>query len=91
MEAKVTENKKNKLIFELKGADHTVCNILKTELWNDDHVKTATYSIKHPQISSPEFIIETDGSATPKSALTSAVNRLKKVSDKFRKEITSEL
>lgn len=91
MEVKVIENKKNRLIFELKGADHTLCNILKTEMWNDEHVKTSTYSIKHPQISSPEFIVETDTSVTPKSALTGAVNRLKKASDKFRKEIANEL
>lgn len=91
MEVKVIENKKNRLLFELKGADHTLCNILKTEMWNDEHVKVATYSVKHPQISSPEFIVETDTSVTPKSALTSAVNRLKKASDKFRKEIANEL
>lgn len=91
MEIKVIESKKNKLIFELKGADHTVCNILKTELWNDEHIKVSTYSIKHPLISSPQFIVETDGDVTPKAAINSAVNRLKKTSEKFRKLVSEEL
>ena len=91
MELVIVEDKKNKLIFELKGADHTICNVLKNELWNDSHVKVATYSIKHPLISSPRLIVETDGSISPSSAIKGAVNRLKKISDKFRKAVIKEL
>ena len=91
MELVIVEDKKNKLIFELKGADHTICNVLKTELWNDSHIKTATYSVKHPLISSPRLIVETDGSVSPRSAVTDAVSRLRKTSDKFRKGVIKEL
>jgi len=87
MELNVMESKKNKLIFELKGADHTICNIL----WNDEHIKVSTYSIKHPLISSPQFIVETDGDITPKVAINSAINRLKKTSEKFRKIVSEEM
>jgi len=89
MEINVLEEKKGKLIFEVDGIGHTFLNMLKTELWNDGHVKSATYTIKHPQVSKPKFILETDGDETPKSALSSAVGRLKKLSERFRKELSS--
>ena len=91
MELNVIENKKNRLVFVLKGTDHSICNILKAELWNDEHIKVATYSIKHPLIGSPEFIVETDGEVTPKAAINGAINRLKKTSERFRKIVSEEL
>lgn len=89
MKFNVLEGKKNRLVFEIDGMGHSYLNILKNELWNDDHVKVATYNIKHPQVSKPKFILETDGDRTPKAALSGAVSRLKKLSDKFRKEMSA--
>ena len=91
MEIKILDDKKNKIIFELKGADHTLCNAVKTELSNDKHVKVATYSIRHPQISSPQMIVETDGEETPKSAILAALQRLQRDNEKFRKEFAKEI
>ena len=91
MELKILEDKKNKLVFESKDLGHTICNVLKKELWNDSHVKVATYSVRHPLVSKPKMIVETDGSETPKAALLAAVQRLKKVSEKFRKEFSKEV
>lgn len=90
MEINVIEEKKNKLIFELKGASHTLCNALKAEMHNDNNVKIATYSIRHPLVGQPKFIIETDGT-DPEKALISAAERLKKVNDKFEKDFTKEV
>ena len=90
MEIKILDDKKNKLIFEIKGADHTLCNIIKTELWNDKHVKIATYSIRHPQISVPQMIVETDGEEVPRNALINAIDRLHKLNSKFKKEFVKE-
>ena len=86
MEVKILDDKKNRLAVEVKGIDHTLCNALKTELWNDKHVKIATYSIRHPQISVPQIIVETDGEESPKNALINAVERLHKTNAKFKKE-----
>lgn len=83
MELKIIEEKKNKLIFELKGETHTFCNALKQELWNDKHVRAASYNIAHPLIGVPKFIVETDG-ISPKKALTEASKRLNNVADKFK-------
>lgn len=91
MEMKILDDKKNKIIIEVKGVDHTLCNSLKAELWNDKHVKIATYSIRHPQISIPQIIVETDGEVSPKNALINAVQRLHKTNDKFKKEFLKEI
>ena len=89
MEIKILDDKKNKLIAEVKGADHTLCNALKTELWSDKHVKIATYSIRHPQISMPQMVVETDGEESPRNALINAVERLHKINTKFKKEFAA--
>lgn len=81
------EDKKNRFVFEVEGIGHTFINILKDELWNDSHVKISTYSIRHPIISKPKIIVETDGNESPRAALSSAISRLKKISEKFKKEI----
>ena len=91
MEIKILDDKKNKLMLEVKGADHTLCSALKTELWNDKHVKIATYSIRHPQISVPQMIVETDGEVSPKNALINAVQRLHKTNEKFKKEFSASI
>jgi DNA-directed RNA polymerase subunit L len=90
MKINILEDKKSRLVFEIEGMGHSYLNLLKNELWNDSHVKVATYSIKHPQVSNPKFILETNGS-NPRSALTSAVGRLKKVSEKFKSEVAKEV
>ncbi len=89
MKIDVLEDKKNKLVFEVDGVGHTFINILKDELWNDSHVKVSTYSVRHPIISKPKIIVETDGNESPRVAISSAISRLKKVSEKFKKEISS--
>ena len=91
MQFNILEDKKNRFVFEIEGMGHTYLNMLKTEMWNDEHVKVATYSIKHPQVSKPKFIVETDGDESPKSALTSAVGRLGRLSEKFKKEVAENV
>jgi len=91
MEIKILEDKKNKLVFEIDGMGHTFINVLKNELWLDNHVKVATYSIRHPITSKPKIILETDGDESPRVALTSAISRLKKISDKLSNEIKKEV
>ena len=91
MEIRILDDKKNKFVIEVKGVDHTLCNAIKTELWNDKHVKIATYSIRHPQISVPQMIIETDGEENPRNALINAVQRLQKNNVKFKKEFSAAI
>ncbi|MBN1275536.1 DNA-directed RNA polymerase subunit L [Candidatus Woesearchaeota archaeon] len=83
MELTVLEKTKKRLVFELKGSGHTLCNALKDELWQDKDVVAAAYNIDHPLIGIPKFIIETNGKQEPAKALTNAANRLKKRNKEF--------
>ncbi len=91
MEIKVLEEKKNKLYFEVFGAGHTLCNALKEELNNDEHVKVATYSVRHSETSNPKMIVETDQDTEPRKAIQSAITRLKRTTEKFRKDFKEEV
>ena len=85
MEVKILEEKKNRLVFTLEGDGSTISNMLKKELWNDDHVKVAGYNVEHPLINIPTFIIETDG-ADPKKTVSAAIKRISKQVEKFKEE-----
>ena len=86
MEIKVLENTKKRMVFELEGADHTLCNSLKKELWNDNNTKTAAYSIAHPMVGIPKFIVETNGQKDTKAVIKAAIARLKKNNKNFLDE-----
>lgn len=91
MEIKVLENDKNRILFELKGADHTFCNTLKKELIGITGVELATYAIEHPQVGVPKILIETKGATSPKKALEKAIDSLKKDNKEFLKAFNSAL
>jgi DNA-directed RNA polymerase subunit L len=88
MEIKVIEETKNKLVFEIPGEGHTLCNALKRELWKDKHIKVATYSINHPLIGIPRMIVETDSETTPRKALAKAAEALKEEVNDFKTEFS---
>ena len=71
------------MVFELAGADHTFCNALKKELWNDSTVRAAAYKVDHPLIGVPRFIVETNGQKDAKAVLKAAAARLKKHNKEF--------
>lgn len=78
MELSIIEETPKKLVFELKGAGHTICNVLKEKLWANKHVKVSTYNIAHPLVGTPKVIVETDGETKPRKAVTEAAEALKK-------------
>ena len=85
MELNIIEEGKNRIVVEIKGEDHTFCNLLRKELWNDKHVKAAAYTVDHPEVKEPKLIVETDGKADPKKAMIDAAKRVRKDFDKFLK------
>jgi DNA-directed RNA polymerase subunit L len=90
MEIKVIEEKKGRMIFELNGVSHTICNLLKKELWSNKHIKNVGYTIKHPLVGKPEFTVETDGEDS-KKIITSACQKLTKDLEKFGDEFKTEV
>ena len=91
MELVVVEETKTRLVFDLKGEDHTFCNLLKAELNEDKDVKTSTYSIAHPLIGVPRFIVETASGKTPRKAVSDALSRMKKTFASFKKLVEKEI
>jgi DNA-directed RNA polymerase subunit L len=87
MNITILEKKKNTLFFTV-GADHTLCNMLKKELWNDKSVTVSGYAKEHMQVGDPKFILEVS-SGEPKKALMDAIKRLKKNNATFLKAFNS--
>lgn len=86
MELNVLESEKGLLKFEIKGEDHTFCNIVRKELWQDKNIDIAGYSIKHALVSNPVLVVESND---PKKSLIQTVKRLKNQNDDFLKEFKS--
>ena len=84
MEFTITEEEKNRLVFTLEGEDHSFCNILRKELWNDKDITVASYVVDHPLLGTPEFIVETK-KGSPKDAVKGAVDRAHKQVNAFSK------
>ncbi len=82
IEIKIIENAKNKFFFELTGVDHTFCNLLKEELWNDSDVKVSSYRTEHPLVPLLQFIVETSKSSASE-AVISAIKRIESLNKKF--------
>jgi DNA-directed RNA polymerase subunit L len=91
MEIKVIEEGKKKMIFEVIGESHTLCNAMKDELYNDKHVNVASYMVEHPLKNIPKMIVETDGEVSPRNATIAAAQRLQKNVEKFSKAVSSEI
>lgn len=84
MEIKVIEKSKNKLVFEIPAADHTLCNTIVKKLWENKATKTAGYRVDHPLVGKPVIRLETSGD-DPKKVLDAAVKALKKDNEALRK------
>lgn len=85
MEINIIEEDKKKMIFELKGENHTLSNLLEKELWKDEDVKAAGYNVEHPLIGNPKMVVETNGKKTAREAVEDAIKRLKKQNADFQK------
>lgn len=86
MEIVIIEESKGRLIAELPGLDHTFCNHLKHELYEDKSVNEASYVVKHPLVGTPTFLVHTDGKKAPKAALKDACKRIMDTNKDFLKE-----
>lgn len=89
MELNIIEDKKTKMVFEVKGEDHTFCNAITKEMWKVNGVKVSAYVVDHPLVGVPRIMIETDSSIEPRKALKQAASNLQKKNadlvEKFKK------
>ena len=90
MEIKVLKEEKNKIEFEVIGENHTLCNPVRNELWNQDNVNISAYNIHHPLISNPIMLVEVS-KGDPKIAITNSVNSLKKQTKELKDLFSKKL
>ncbi|MCD4703745.1 MAG: DNA-directed RNA polymerase subunit L [Methanosarcinaceae archaeon] len=61
MELKIISKEDDEIQLEIKGESHTLLNMLKSVLLDDERVEIATYDMKHVTISDPVILVKTDG------------------------------
>ena len=59
MNVKVLKKTSDELHLEFEGESHTLLNLLRTELLEDDRVLLATYDAKFPMKTNPIFRLKT--------------------------------
>lgn len=86
MEVQILEDENTKLKFKIIGETHTLCNLLKKELFNDKAVEFAGYSIEQPLIKEALFTVSTTKKSARK-AVNDALERIKDTLSDFETQI----
>lgn len=81
---KVVEEQENRLVFEVTGEGHTICNILRKRLMSQDEVTAAAYDITHPLVGQPEFEVN---SPNPRESVKTASETIKEEADEFKNAV----
>lgn len=66
----------NAIIVTFNKEDHTLGNLIKSELLNDNKVLFAAYKVEHPFFARFKLRIQTEEDYNPKDALKNACNRI---------------
>jgi len=90
MNLKILNKTDNELEMEIAGETHTLLNLLKTVLLEDDAVEIATYDIKYLGISEPIMYVRTNGK-DPVQAVRSALQTMIAICDEFRSVFTNQI
>ena len=86
MEIQVLEEENTKLKFKVIGETHTICSLLKKELFNDKAVEFAGYNVEHPLIKEAVFTVSTT-KKNARKAVNDAISRIKENISDFQSEI----
>lgn len=84
---KVIEEEDERLVLEITGETHTICNILRKRLMDYDEVDAAAYDITHPLIGQPEFEVRAEN---PRESIIKAANEVKDQTAVFKEAIVKE-
>lgn len=66
----------NAAIIKIEREDHTLANLLRSQLAKDDRVIFAAYKVEHPLFANFVLRIQTDDDYTPRDALKNACSNL---------------
>ena len=90
MNLKILNKTDTELEMEIAGETHTLLNLLKTILLEDDTVEIATYDIKYLGISEPVMYVRTNGK-DPVQAVRSALQTMVAICDEFKSVFTGSI
>ena len=77
MQLKFIEDKKNSMVVELIGEEHTFPSLLCWALLQNPKVTVAVYDVPHPLVGTPRVYIKTK-TETPRAALKKALKLIQK-------------
>jgi len=86
MEVNILKEEKDVLQIEISQEGHTLCNLIRKELWNDSNTEISSYNIKHPIVSSPVLNV-VSSKAKPRKLLQGAIDSVKKKNSEFRNQL----
>jgi len=90
MNLKILNKTDTELEMEIVGETHTLLNLLKTILLEDDAVEIATYDIKYLGISETIMYVRTNGK-DPVQAVRSAISTMIAICDEFKSVFTGSI
>ena len=76
MEVQILKEEKDLIELKIVGEGHTICNLLRSELWGLDDTSLVSYNLKHPLISSPIFALKLK-KGKPRKILLDSVQTIK--------------
>lgn len=85
MEINLLERSKNTLRIELIGEGHSFCNALHEMLLKDDSIDFAGYTILHPLVAQPIFLVRMKGRKKPENSLIKGSKNLYKNLDRLQR------
>ncbi len=91
MELEVMKKESDILHIKITGENHTLCNLLRTQLQKDEDVASASYVIEHPLTEPPKIYVETKKGKSPKRALTGAADQIAEQLEDLRKQLQKAL
>jgi len=87
MKTNIIEENANEMKIEFVDEDHTVPNLTKSILVDDDRVEITSYDIKHPDLSDPVLHVKVDEGSNPREVIKEVLNSSLKNLKELSKEI----
>ncbi|KAJ3438069.1 DNA-directed RNA polymerase ii subunit rpb11 [Anaeramoeba flamelloides] len=81
----------NSMNFVIRKEDHTLGNLIRMALLEDQNVLFSGYKIPHPLSFDLHLKIQTNGQTTPTQALETSISNLKKTIKKLEKDFSDDL
>jgi len=82
MNVKILKKTEDELHLEFEGESHTLLNLIRTELLEDDRVLLATYDAKFPMMTNPIFRLKTRN-VDPVVILSEVASRIAGMREEF--------